>query len=151
MKLQEVLPPGAVLLDLSIPDKARALSHAARALATASGTPREIIEAALIAREALGSTGVGGGVGLPHARLHVLRRTHAVFVRLASPIPFDAIDNQPVDLLCAVIAPDEPSAALLTAVSAISRVLRNADKTAALRATQSAAVARDLLLTSDPK
>lgn len=151
MNLQEVLPAGAVLLDLSIPDKARAISHAARALATASGTSREVLEAALVAREALGSTGVGGGVGLPHARLHALRGTHAVFVRLASPIPFDAIDSQPVDLLCAVVAPDEPNAALLTAVAAISRVLRDADKTAALRATQSAAVARDLLLTSAPR
>lgn len=151
MNLQEVLPPGAVLLDLGLPDKARAISHAARVLAAASGASPQVLEAALLAREALGSTGVGGGVGLPHARLHALHGTHAVFVRLASPIDFDSIDNNPVDLVCAVVAPDEPNAALLTAVSAISRVLRDAAKTAELRATQSSAVARDILLSSEPK
>ncbi len=149
MKLQEVLPQGSVLLDLSLPDKSRAISHAARMLATASGTSTEVIEAALFAREALGSTGVGGGVALPHARLHVLRGTHAIFVRLASPIAFESIDSNPVDLVCAIVAPDEPNAALLSAVAAVSKVLRDAEKTAALRATQSAAVARDILLASN--
>ena len=148
MNLQEVLPPGSVLLDLGLPDKARAISHVAGLLAAASGVSPEVIEAALFAREALGSTGVGGGVGLPHARLHVLRGTHAVFVRLASPIPFDSIDSKPVDLVCAVVAPDEPNAALLTAVSAVSKVLRDAGKTAALRATRDAAEARGILLAS---
>jgi nitrogen PTS system EIIA component len=146
MNLPEVLPPGSVLLDLSLPDKARAISHVAGLLAAAAGVPAETIEAALVAREALGSTGVGGGVGLPHARLHVLRGTHAVFVRLAAPIPFDSIDNQPVDLLCAVVAPDEPNAALLTAVAAVSRVLRDAAKTAALRSSRDAADVRATLL-----
>jgi PTS system nitrogen regulatory IIA component len=148
MKLDEVLPPGSVLLDLSLDDKARAISHVAGLLASAAHVSTETIEAALIGREALGSTGVGGGVALPHARLHVVRGTHAVFVRLSSPIGFESIDNQPVDLLCAVIAPDEPNAALLTAVSAVSRVLRDDAKKAALRATRDAGEARGILLAS---
>ncbi|MFN2425357.1 MAG: PTS sugar transporter subunit IIA [Candidatus Binatia bacterium] len=146
MNLEEVLPPGAVLLDLSLPDKAHALAHMAGLLAAAAGTSTETIEAALTAREALGSTGVGGAVALPHARLHVLRGTHAVFVRLASPIAFDSIDDKPVDLVCAVVAPDEPNAALLSAVSAVSRVLRDDAKKSALRATGDAAEARGILL-----
>jgi PTS system nitrogen regulatory IIA component len=149
IKLQDVLPQGSVMLDLSLADKSRAISLVAKMLATASGTSPEVIEAALVAREALGSTGVGGGVALPHARLHVLRGTHAVFVRLAAPIAFESIDSKPVDLVCAVVAPDEPNAALLSAVSAVSKVLRDAQKTAALRTTQSAAVARDILLAGD--
>lgn len=149
MNLQEVLPPSSVLLDLGLSDKARAISHVAGLLAASAGLSAETIEDALVGREALGSTGVGGGVGLPHARLHVMRGTHAVFVRLASPIGFDSIDGNPVDLVCAIVAPDEPNAALLTAVAAVSRVLRDAGKTAALRTTQSAAVARDILLASD--
>lgn len=146
MNLNEVLPPGSVLLDLSLPDKTRAISHVAGLLAAAAGTSTEIIEAALVAREALGSTGVGAGVALPHARLRTVRGSHAVFVRLASPIAFDSIDGKPVDLICAIIAPDKPNAALLTAVAAVSRVLRDAEKTAALRATRDAAEARSILL-----
>ncbi len=133
MNLGQVLPPGSVQLNVPLDDKLRAISHVAGLLAAASGVARDTIEAALIAREALGSTGVGSGVGLPHARLHSLRKTHAVFLRAQAPIGFESIDGRPVDLLCAVIAPDEPNAELLTAVSAVSRVLRDAEKTAALR------------------
>ena len=146
MNLEEVLPAGCVLLDVPLADKPRAIARAAGLLAAACGVSSDTIEAALIGREALGSTGVGGGVGLPHARLHVLTGTHAVFLRLAEPIGFESIDSNPVDLVCAVIAPDEPNADLLTAVAAISRVLRDAAKTAGLRGTADAAAARSILV-----
>lgn len=144
--MQEVLPAASVLLDVGPADKARAISLAAFHLSHAGQVPADAIETALLARESLGSTGVGGGVGLPHARLHTMRSTHAVFLRLARPIGFDAIDEKPVDLVCAVIAPDEPNAELLAAVSAISRVLRDADKTTQLRRTTSSSQAHELLM-----
>ena len=146
MNLEEVLPPGSVLLDLSLSDKSRAISHVAGLLAEAAGTSAEVIEASLLAREALGSTGVGGGVGLPHARLHLLTRTHVVFVRLSAPINFESIDARPVDLLCGVVAPDEPNAELLTAVGAMARVLRDGAKTTRLRETRQAQEARQILV-----
>lgn len=145
MNLEQVLPPGSVVLDVDAADKAAAISRVANMLATASGVPAAVIEAAVVAREALGSTGVGGGIALPHARLRSLRGTHAVFLRTASPLGFDAIDGKPVDLVCGVIAPGEPAADLLTAVSAMSRVLRDAGKTAALRAAPDAEAARAIL------
>lgn len=141
-----VLPPDAVQLDVDATSKALVIAHAADLLAAASGVSGEAIEAALLAREALGSTGVGAGVGLPHARLHNLDAPHALFLRLATPIAFDAIDDKPVDLVCVVVAPDEPNAALLTTVSALSRTLRDAQQVADLRGCPSAEDARQVLL-----
>jgi nitrogen PTS system EIIA component len=145
VNLEEVLPAGSVLLDLGITDKSHLLAGVAKLLAKSTGTAAATIESALLARENLGSTGVGGGVALPHARLHTLTETRCVFVRLASPIPFDAIDDKPVDLVCGLVAPDEPNAELLTALSAVSRVLRDTAKTAALRKTYDVAEARRIL------
>jgi PTS system nitrogen regulatory IIA component len=145
VNLEEVFPAGSVLLDLGITDKAHVLAGVAKLLAKATGTAASTIESALLARENLGSTGVGGGVALPHARLHTLTETRCVFVRLASPIAFDAIDGKPVDLICGLVAPDEPNAELLTALSAVSRVLRDAAKTSSLRKTYDASEARRIL------
>jgi nitrogen PTS system EIIA component len=149
MKLEQVLPPDSVSLDIPVTDKPRAIAHAATMLAFEAGMPREIVESALLAREALGSTGVGGGIALPHARLHHLEKTYAAFFRLLKPIGFESNDERPVDLVCAIIAPDQPSGELLTAVSQISRVLRDADKTAALRQSHDAEEARAILLGSN--
>lgn len=146
VNLESVLPPKAVLLDLGIADKTHVISGLARLLAPPAGVPSADIEQALFAREALGSTGVGGGVALPHARLHSLRSTHGVFVRLSTPVAFDANDGRPVDLVCGLIAPDEPTAELLGAVSAIARVLRNERSTADLRRVHDAGEARRILL-----
>ncbi|HEY2773950.1 MAG TPA: PTS sugar transporter subunit IIA [Candidatus Binatia bacterium] len=147
--MEDVLPEGAVLLDIDLVDKPRAISHVAGLLAALAGTAPETIEGALLAREALGSTGVGGGVALPHARLHSLRKTHAIFVRLVSPILYESIDSMPVDLLCAIVAPDEPNSDLLTAVSALARPLRDQLKKSVLRETRDVAQARKVLLSGE--
>lgn len=146
MNLEQMLPPASVSLDIPVHDKPRAIAHAASVLASEAGLPSEAVEGALLAREALGSTGVGGGIALPHARLHRLEKTYAVFFRLLRPIGFESNDARPVDLMCAIIAPDEPSGALLTAVSQISRVLRDEDKREALRQSHDAEEARAILL-----
>ena len=135
-------------LDITLTDKPCAIAHAASLLASEAGMSTEVVEGALLAREALGSTGVGGGIALPHGRLHQLDKTHVVFHRLAEPIGFESNDARPVDLVCAIIAPDEPSGELLTAVSQISRVLRDQDKTALLRQSHDAGEARAILLGS---
>ncbi len=146
VNLESVFPPRCVLLDLGIPDKDHVIPGLAKLLAPSAGVAAADIQQALAAREALGSTGVGGGVALPHARLHSLRSTHGVFVRLSSPVAFDAPDDQPVDLVCAIVAPDEPTAELLGAVSAVARVLRDGARTAELRRTLDAADARRILV-----
>jgi PTS system nitrogen regulatory IIA component len=88
---------------------------------------------ALAEREAAGSTGVGHGVAIPHARLPGLKRLRGVFVRLETPVAFDAVDEAPVDLLFALFAPPEASGEHLRALARVSRGLRKADLREQLR------------------
>ncbi len=146
LSLESVLGAGSVVLDVPLAGKAEALAQASRMLAEVSGVPAAAIEAALSAREALGSTAVGSGIALPHARLHVLRSTHAVLLRLRPPIGFEASDGEPVSLMCAVIAPDNPRGDLLVAVSAFAKAFRDPARAEALRQAETPAALRDLLL-----
>ncbi len=78
-------------------------------------------------REAQGSTGVGRGVALPHARLHGLERMKAVVVRLERPVAFDAVDDQPVDIVFALFAPEAAQTEHLRTLARVSRLLRQGD------------------------
>ena len=92
---------------------------------------------ALLEREAAGSTGVGYGVAAPHARLAGLTRLRGVFVRLEQPVEFEAVDDQPVDLLFALFAPQQAGAEHLRALASVSRRLRQADLREQLRQAHS--------------
>ena len=98
---------------------------------------RDIVAAAS-ERERLGSTGVGTGVALPHARIDGLERVHAVFARLETPIDYDAIDERPVDLVALLIAPTDAGGAHLRALAKVSRMLRREDMRQRLRAAPNA-------------
>jgi PTS system nitrogen regulatory IIA component len=93
---------------------------------------------ALVEREGLGSTGVGRGVAIPHARLAGLDRMKAVFVRLDAPVAFDAVDEQPVDLLFALFAPENAGSDHLRALARVSRLLRSEKMRQQLRLARSA-------------
>jgi PTS system nitrogen regulatory IIA component len=93
---------------------------------------------ALVEREAQGSTGVGRGVAVPHARLKGLDRMRAVFVRLDEPVAFDAVDDQPVDLLFALFAPEDASTEHLRALARVSRLLRSEEMRQLLRQARTA-------------
>ncbi len=136
MRISDLLSPASIAVGVHIDDKAGALRFAAMALASRSGLEPERIRQALAAREALGSTGIGRGVALPHVCFPDLDRPYGLLFTLARPIPFDAIDNGPVDLVCAIVSPagadggESPSLCLL---AAISRILRDEARAAALR------------------
>lgn len=119
-------------------DKHAALSQtadlAARSLAIHSG---EVLTR-LLAREAEGSTGVGHGVAVPHARLPGLDRMRAVFVRLDHAVAFDAVDDLPVDLMFALFAPENAGSEHLRALARVSRLLRQAELREQLRLARSA-------------
>ena len=85
------------------------------------------MEAALLAREQLGSTGLGNGFALPHARIEGLERFLGLFVRTAKPIAFDAIDGKPVQLVFVLLIPVDETVSHVAALAAISRRLRNTD------------------------
>ena len=106
--------------------------------------------AKLQAREALGSTGVGHGVAVPHARLRGLTRMHGVFVRLETPVDYGAVDEAPVDIIFALLAPDDHPAEHLRALARVSRALRQAELREQLRQAKSADAIRALLV-RDPR
>jgi PTS system nitrogen regulatory IIA component len=100
----------------------------------------------LLEREAAGSTGVGHGVAAPHARLAGLDRMRGVFVRLEQPVDFDAVDDQPVDLVFALFAPKDAGAEHLRALARVSRLLRQSDLREQLRQARTADAIHTLLV-----
>lgn len=133
----------SVLCDLHVSSKKQLFQEMATklieadALADAGIACRDIVQAAM-ERERLGSTGVGTGVALPHARLDGIERVHAVFARLETPLDYDSIDERPVDLVALLIAPSEAGGAHLRALAKVSRTLRRADMRQRLRAAPNA-------------
>jgi PTS system nitrogen regulatory IIA component len=144
--LGELLNPGAILPRVNASSKRQALAIVADIAARSLDVPASEIVSKLMAREKLGSTGVGHGVAVPHARLKGLERLHGVFVRLETPLDFGSVDEQPVDLIFALLAPDDHPAEHLRALAKVSRVLRQADLREHLRQAKSADAVRALLV-----
>lgn len=105
---------------------------------------------ALLAREAAGSTGVGRGVALPHARLAGLTAPQVVVARLEKPIDFDSLDGEPVDLLVALFTPIDAGSEHLRALARVSRLMRQADLREQLRQARSADAMMALLVREAP-
>ncbi len=102
----------------------------------------------LIEREALGSTGIGGGIAIPHARMTSLASPRGLFARLAQPVAFDAIDERPVDMVFLLVAPEGAGADHLKALARVSRLLRDRSLVDKLRATDGAEALYALLIES---
>ena len=140
------LDPDCVVEHAAADSKRAVLGVVAEAAARRFGLPAADILERLVAREAQGSTGVGNGVALPHAALPGLDRMRAVFARLKQPAPFDAVDDEPVNLVFALFAPapaanappGASSAEHLRALAKAARLLRGRDLRQALRQARSA-------------
>jgi PTS system nitrogen regulatory IIA component len=150
MTLDELVPPERVILGLRAADKPALLAALGQRAAAALGVPAAGITAGIAAREALGSTGVGGGIALPHARIDGLPAPAAFLVRLERPIDFAAIDGKPVDLLVLLLSPARGNAEHLSALAALSRRLRDSAAAAALRRAPDAAALRGVLVNHSP-
>jgi PTS system nitrogen regulatory IIA component len=131
--LGELLDQGAINARANASTKRQALSLVAEIASRTLGIKPADVLARLLQRERLGSTGVGHGVAVPHARLPGLDRMHGVFVRLETPVDFGAVDEQPVDLIFALLAPEDHPAEHLRALAKVSRALRQADLRQQLR------------------
>ena len=138
MNIGDWLAPQDVAHRPRAADKRQALSLTADLAARALGLDHGMVLEALQARELEGSTGVGHGVALPHARLPGVERMRAVFLRLDEPVPFQAVDDQPVDILFALFAPIDAGSEHLRALARVSRLLRRADLRQQLRQARSA-------------
>ena len=125
------LHPEAVAI-IRADSKPAVIAHLAQVFAGVYGLDAVLVRGAITAREALGSTGFGRGVAIPHARLPDLSRPVAAFLRLTAPVPFDAADDMPVDLVFGLLSPEAAGAAHLHALAAISRLMRDAAMRVAL-------------------
>lgn len=134
MDLTMILKPGAVRVLTATTSKKRLLHELGDIAHVVYGVDAQAAIDALQEREALGPTGVGNGVALPHARLEDIDRVVGVLVLLETPINFDAIDRQPVDLAFALFAPEAAGVEHLKALALVSRTLRDEQLCAKLRA-----------------
>ena len=133
MNIKEFLSAADVHVDVTVSDKVRLLRELADRAAISLGVPADRILSELLKREKLGSTGTGGGIAIPHARISGLDKPFGILVRLNEPIDFDAIDGQPVDLLFLLLLPVISDKEHLNALAAVARILRNADSVRKLR------------------
>jgi PTS system nitrogen regulatory IIA component len=137
MDIGDWLDRSAIVYRSSADSKRQALSVVADAAAKILKMKASDVLDALVDRESQGSTGVGRGVALPHARLKNLDRLRAVVVRLERPVAFDAVDDQPVDILFALFAPVDAQTQHLRALARVSRLLRQGEVREHLRQARS--------------
>jgi PTS system nitrogen regulatory IIA component len=129
MDIKEFLAPSDVFIGIRTSNKTRLLEDLCRRAASILKIDAEKVTADILKREELGSTGMGSGVAIPHARLADVKKPFGLFARLKSAIEFDAIDYQPVDLVFLLLLPTAPAGEQLNALALVARTLRDADTT----------------------
>ncbi|MGH6870470.1 MAG: PTS IIA-like nitrogen regulatory protein PtsN [Rhizomicrobium sp.] len=145
MEIADLLAPDAVLAAVKTSGKKALLQDLADRAARLTGLPERRIFETLIERERLGSTGMGQGIAIPHGRIAGLAKIVGLFARLESPIAYEAIDDQPVDLVFMLLAPEGAGADHLKALARVSRLLRNKQTCEKLRAASKPEVLYALL------
>lgn len=138
MGLDDLLSPKGVIHDLRVRCKREALQALAERAEQIVGKPAQEIIATLMEREQLGSTGVGDGAAIPHGKIEGLNKITGIFARLETPVNFDSLDDQPVDLIFLLLAPENATAAHLKALARVARLLKDEDSCKALRGADSA-------------
>ena len=149
MDFGNLLKPEAVKVLTAASSKKRLMHDLGDLANHAYGLNSDVVLDALLAREALGPTGVGNGIALPHARLDGIDEVVGAFVLLDKPIDFNAVDRQPVDIAFALFAPEDAGVDHLKALALVSRTLRNANVCAKLRANPNAATLYTILTSAE--
>src|SRR6218665_1621751 len=137
MALADILQPEGIIPALRVHTKKQLLVELASTASKITGIAEREIFDVVLQRERLGSTGVGAGIAIPHGKLKGLTKITGVFARLETPVDFEALDDQPVDLVFMLLAPEGAGADHLKALSRIARALRDPELVAKLRATDS--------------
>jgi len=126
VEIADIITRDGIILDLkSCQSKRQVLKELAQHAAAALGLDQQNLLDALMERERLGTTGIGHGIAIPHARLAEVDRLVGLFARLEQPVDFESLDDQPSDLIFLLLAPDSADADSLKALARISRVLRD--------------------------
>jgi nitrogen PTS system EIIA component len=138
MKIADLISPRSVVAQLRAANKKQVLQELAKRASVMTGIHERTIYDVLVERERLGTTGIGMGIGIPHGRIPGLTKLYGLFVRLERPVPFEAIDEQPVDLVFLLLAPETAGADHLKALALVSRLLRDRAICEKLRGTDNA-------------
>src|SRR5258705_8925418 len=138
MKISDLLSPAEVMIDVRTANKRQLLQELAAKAAISLGLSAEKITPYLLKREDLGSTGIGRGVAIPHARLPDLERPYALLAKLWQPIEFDAIDGQAVDIVFVLLLPAAAESGQIGALALVARALRPLENLVRLRGAKNA-------------
>ena len=136
MKISDVLSPELTRCAFSARSKKRIIEALSQLLAEHLNGGNELSERLFdnfVAREKLGSTGLGKGVAIPHCRTSGVKKIHGCLVKLTHPVDFDAIDDQPVDLIFALVVPEEKNDEHLSTLARIASIMQNDDYRQRLR------------------
>jgi len=138
MEIADLLSPDAVVSHLKAASKKQVLQEMANKAASLTGLSGRRIYETLTEREKLGSTGMGQGIAIPHGRVAGVEKMTGLFAQLDHPVDFDSMDDQPVDLVFLLLAPEGAGADHLKALARIARLLRDQDIAKKLRASRDA-------------
>jgi nitrogen PTS system EIIA component len=136
MKISDLLSPNDVMIDVRASNKRQLLQELAAKAADSIGLRVDQVAPDLLKREELGSTGIGRGVAIPHARLPDVQRPYGLLARLKAPIEFDAIDGQAVDIVFVLLLPAVAENGQIGALAQVARTLRPEENLARLRAAR---------------
>jgi PTS system nitrogen regulatory IIA component len=139
MTIKDFLSPSHVAIDVRAGDKASLLRELADRAASTLNLSADAVASEIEKRDGLGSTGLGGGISIPHARFREVKKPFGMLVRLKQAVEYEAIDGQPVDLAFLLLLPAASQVDQLNALAAVARKLRDADVLRKLRAANSAA------------
>ncbi len=138
MRISDLLSPADVLIDVRAANKRLLLQDLATKVASSLGLNLDQAAPYLLKREDLGSTGIGRGVAIPHARLPDLQRPYGLLAKLRHPLEFDAIDGQAVDIIFVLLLPAPADNGQLGALALVARTLRSSANLARLRGAKNA-------------
>lgn len=125
VKLRDMLGPACVSFETGLGTQKQVFEKLGERLSVATGMPAAMVTAALAAREKLGTTGFGGATAIPHGRLPGTTAIHAAVMRLQNPVEWQAVDGAPVDIVVALVGPEDAGADHLKALALVSRTLRD--------------------------
>lgn len=136
MELADILSKDGVLASAKATSKRQLLQLFAEKAAQIGNVDEQKVFETLLAREKLGSTGLGNGVAIPHGKIKGLERVIAIFARMENPLEFESVDDRPVDLAFMLLAPEGSGADHLKALSRVARLLRSEPLVEALRSSR---------------
>lgn len=145
-QIAKILPVDNILLDLDASSKKRVFEQAGLLFENRHGIARATVYDALFAREKLGSTGLGQGVAIPHGRIKGIKEALGAFFRLATPVPFDSPDGQPVDLMFVLMVPEAATERHLQLLSELAQMFSDKTFRETLLSTPDAATLRERIV-----